>query len=99
MLTRWTTVAIASMTLVAQAAFPATAGKPVPAGECVQATRGTVYSNIANDRHRCEVVGNRLMVIDFGRKEAAPEGTYREIPGGRNCRVGKDGIILSCRLE
>ncbi len=96
---RWTTIAAAAMTLAAQAAYPATAGKPVPAGECVQATRGTVYSNIANDRYRCEVVGNRLMVIDLGRKEAAPEGTYREIPGGRSCLVGKDGIILSCRLE
>ncbi len=99
MLRRWTTIAAAAMTLAAPAAFPATAGKAVPAGECVQTTRGTVYSTIANDRYACEVDGKRLMIVDLGRKVAAPEGTYREIPGGRNCRVGKNGVILSCRLQ
>lgn len=99
MLRRWTAIAAAATTLAAPAAFPATAGKAVPAGECVQATRGIVYSTIANDRYACEVDGKRLMIVDLGRKLAAPEGTYREIPGGRNCLVGKDGMILSCKLE
>ncbi len=99
MLRRWVPIAAAAMTLAAGAPFPATTMSRMPAGECVQTTRGSVYRTMANDRYPCEVDGHRLMIYDFGRKVAAPEGSYVNVPGGKRCEVGKGGMILSCSLR
>lgn len=98
MTTRWKAIA-AVLTLAALAAVPAAAEKPATAGECIQTGRGAVYHTITNDRYRCQIDGNRLMLFESGRKVAAPEGTYRNLPDGRNCLVGKGGHILSCSRQ
>jgi hypothetical protein len=36
------------------------------------------------------------MIDDFGRMTPAPEGVYRKLGDGKECLIGKNGIVLSC---
>ena len=66
------------------------------ADQCVQKTRGILYSQISNAKYTCKIDGKRLMIDDFGRMTPAPEGIYKKLGDGEECLIGKDGIVLSC---
>ena len=78
-------------TSVAVSATPSTA-----ADQCVQVTRGILYSQPSNTKYTCKFDGMRLLVDDFGRMTPAPEGVYRKLGDQKECLIGKDGIVLSC---
>ena len=78
-------------TAVAVSATPSTA-----ADQCVQKTHGILYSSPSNTKYTCKIDGSRLMVDDFGRMVPAPEGVYKKVGDGKECLIGKDGIVLSC---
>lgn len=66
------------------------------ADQCVQKTRGILYSSPSNTKYTCKMDGRRLMVDDFGKMVPAPEGVYKKLGDGKECLIGKDGIVLSC---
>ena len=66
------------------------------ADQCVQVSRGVLYSQPSNTKYACKIDGMRLMIDDFGRMAPAPEGVYRKLGDGKHCLVGKGGIVLSC---
>lgn len=66
------------------------------ADQCVQKTRGILYSQPSNTKYTCKIDGTRLMIDDFGRMTPAPEGVYRKLGDGKECLIGKNGIVLSC---
>lgn len=78
-------------TTVAVSATPSTV-----ADQCVQKTRGTLYSYPSNAKYTCKIDGIRMMIDDFGKMVPAPEGVYKNLGDGKECHIGKDGIVLSC---
>ena len=66
------------------------------ADQCVQKTRGILYSQPSNTKYTCKIDGNRLMIDDFGSMVPAPEGVYKKLGDGKECLIGKAGIVLSC---
>jgi len=78
-------------TTVAVSATPASV-----ADQCVQKTRGILYSQLSNTKYTCKIDGKRLMIDDFGRMAPAPEGVYKKLGDGKECLIGKNGIVLSC---
>ena len=78
------------------AAVAVSAAPSAVAGQCVQKTRGILYSQVSNETYACKTDGKRLMVNDFGRMVPAPEGVYKKIGNRKDCLIGKDGIVLSC---
>jgi hypothetical protein len=66
------------------------------ADQCMQITRGMLYSRISNSKYICKIDGNRLLINDFGRMAPAPEGVYKKLGDGKECTIGKGGIVLSC---
>jgi hypothetical protein len=44
----------------------------------------------------CKIDGRRLMIDDFGKMAPAPEGVYKKLGDGKECLIGKNGIVLSC---
>lgn len=78
------------------AAVAVSATPSAVADQCVQKTRGILYSQISNAKYTCKIDGKRLMIDDFGRMTPAPEGVYKKLGDGKECLIGKDGIVLSC---
>jgi len=78
------------------AAVAVSATSSAVADQCVQKTSGILYSSPSNTKYTCKIVGSRLMVDDFGRMVPAPEGVYKKLGDGKECLIGKDGIVLSC---
>ena len=66
------------------------------ADQCVQKTRGILYSHPSNTKYMCKIDGRRLMIDDLGRMTPAPEGVYKKLGDGKECLIGKAGIVLSC---
>jgi len=66
------------------------------ADQCVQKTRGILYPQTSNAMYSCKIDGKRLMIDDFGRMAPAPEGVYKKLGDGKECLIGKGGIVLSC---
>jgi len=78
------------------AAVAVSATPSAVADQCVQKTRGILYSHPSNTKYTCKIDGKRLMVDDFGRMTPAPEGVYKKLGDGKECLIGKNGIVLSC---
>jgi len=78
------------------AAVAVSATPSAVADQCVQKTRGILYPSPSNVKYTCKIDGSRLMVDDFGRMVPAPEGVYKKLGDGKECLIGKDGIVLSC---
>jgi hypothetical protein len=66
------------------------------ADQCVQKSRGILYSQLSNMKYTCKIDGRRLMIDDFGKMAPAPEGVYKKLGDGKECLIGKNGIVLSC---
>jgi hypothetical protein len=66
------------------------------ADQCVQKTQGILYSQLSNAKYTCKFDGKRMLIEDFGRMTPAPEGVYKKLGDGKECLVGKGGIVLSC---
>ncbi|MBI5904292.1 MAG: hypothetical protein HZB86_01855 [Deltaproteobacteria bacterium] len=68
------------------------------ADQCIQKTRSMLYTQISNTKYACEFDGKKLLINEFGRMTPAPEGVYRKLGDGKECRIGKGGFVLSCNL-
>jgi len=77
-------------------AISAPVGPTSAAEQCVQKTRGILYSQPSNAVFSCKTEGRKLMIKDFGRMAPAPEGIYKKLADGKECLIGKEGIVLSC---
>ncbi len=86
---------VLSVSLISSA-VAVTVTPSVDADQCIQKTRGILYSQPSNTKYTCKIDGRRLMIDDLGKMAPAPEGVYKKLGDGKECLIGKNGIVLSC---
>jgi hypothetical protein len=78
---------------------PATAKTLTPAqypDQCVALNRNVSLHQPAVADYKCQYKDEKLLIDTSGSMAPAPEGVYKTSKGGKECLVGKGGLVLAC---
>jgi hypothetical protein len=78
---------------------PAAAKTLTPAqypDQCVALNRNVSLHQPAVADYKCQYKDEKLLIDTSGSMAPAPEGVYKTSKGGKECLVGKGGLVLAC---
>lgn len=78
---------------------PAAAKTLTPAqypDQCVALNRNVSLHQPAVADYKCQYKDEKLLIDTSGSMAPAPEGVYKTSKDGKECLVGKGGIVLAC---